>query len=98
MGAGSALLVFRGGVMNLDKLQVNACIRSGWQAVDLGFLMAQAWWRQALPRQPVVAVATDAGAPAGILAESALGTAVYLVVKTLLGTPATVYRQSHAVR
>jgi len=32
--------------MNLDKLQVNACIRSGWQAVDLGFLMAQAWWRR----------------------------------------------------
>ena len=31
--------------MNLDKLQVNACIRSGWQAVDLGFLMAAAWWR-----------------------------------------------------
>ena len=32
--------------MNLDKLQVNACIRSGWQAIDLGFLMARAWWRQ----------------------------------------------------
>ena len=32
--------------MNLDKLQVNACIRSGWQAVDLGLLMAQAWWRR----------------------------------------------------
>ena len=32
--------------MNLDKLQVNACIRSGWQALDLGFLMARAWWRQ----------------------------------------------------
>jgi hypothetical protein len=32
--------------MNLDKLQVNACLRSGWQAVDLGFLMARAWWRQ----------------------------------------------------
>jgi Domain of unknown function (DUF4129) len=32
--------------MNLDKLQVNACIRSGWQAVDLGFLMARAWWRK----------------------------------------------------
>ncbi len=31
--------------MNLDKLQINACIRSGWQAVDLGFLMARAWWR-----------------------------------------------------
>ena len=31
--------------MNLDKLQVNACIRSGWQALDLGFLMARAWWR-----------------------------------------------------
>ncbi len=30
--------------MNLDKLQVNACIRSGWQAIDLGFLMARAWW------------------------------------------------------
>jgi len=32
--------------MNLDNLQVNACIRSGWQAIDLGFLMARAWWRQ----------------------------------------------------
>jgi hypothetical protein len=32
--------------MNLDKLQVNACIRSGWQAIDLGFLMARAWWRK----------------------------------------------------
>jgi len=31
--------------MNLDKLQVNACIRSGWQALDLGYLMARAWWR-----------------------------------------------------
>jgi len=31
--------------MNLDKLQINACIRSGWQALDLGFLMARAWWR-----------------------------------------------------
>lgn len=31
--------------MNLDKLQVNACIRSGWQAIDLGFLMARAWFR-----------------------------------------------------
>jgi hypothetical protein len=31
--------------MDLDKLQVNACIRSGWQAIDLGFLMARAWLR-----------------------------------------------------
>ena len=31
--------------MNLDRLQVNACIRSGWQALDLGLLMARAWWR-----------------------------------------------------
>jgi hypothetical protein len=31
--------------MNLDKLQVNACIRSGWQALDLGYLMARAWYR-----------------------------------------------------
>ncbi len=31
--------------MNLDKLQINACIRSGWQSVDLGFLMARAWFR-----------------------------------------------------
>ena len=30
--------------MNLAKLQINACIRSGWQAIDLGFLMARAWW------------------------------------------------------
>ena len=32
--------------MNLDRLQVNACVRSGWQAIDLGFLMARAWWRK----------------------------------------------------
>ncbi len=31
--------------MDLDKLQVNASIRSGWQAVDLGFLMAHTWFR-----------------------------------------------------
>ncbi len=31
--------------MNLDKIQVNACLRSGWQAIDLGFLMARAWYR-----------------------------------------------------
>ncbi|UCH39084.1 MAG: DUF4129 domain-containing protein, partial [Gammaproteobacteria bacterium] len=31
--------------MDLDKLQVDASIRSGWQAVDLGFLMARAWFR-----------------------------------------------------
>ena len=31
--------------MDLDKLQVNACTRSGWQALDLGFLMARAWFR-----------------------------------------------------
>jgi len=31
--------------MDLDKLQVNASIRSGWQALDLGFLMAHAWFR-----------------------------------------------------
>ena len=31
--------------MNLDKIQVNACLRSGWQALDLGFLMARHWWR-----------------------------------------------------
>jgi hypothetical protein len=35
----------RGVGMNLDKLQVNATIRSGWQALDLGFLMARAWWK-----------------------------------------------------
>lgn len=34
--------------MNLDKLQVSASIRSGWQAIDLGFLMATAWWRPLL--------------------------------------------------
>jgi hypothetical protein len=32
--------------MNLDNLQVNACIRNGWQALDLGLLMARAWWRR----------------------------------------------------
>jgi len=31
--------------LNLDKLQFNASVRSGWQAIDLGFLMASAWWR-----------------------------------------------------
>ena len=31
--------------MNLDKIQINACLRSGTQALDLGFLMARAWWR-----------------------------------------------------
>ena len=31
--------------MNLDKLQINACMRTGWQALDLGFLMARAWFR-----------------------------------------------------
>jgi hypothetical protein len=30
--------------LNLDNIQVNACLRSGWQATDLGFLMARAWW------------------------------------------------------
>ena len=34
--------------MNLDKLQFNASVRSGWQAIDLGFLMARAWWRPLL--------------------------------------------------
>ena len=31
--------------MNLDKIQINASLRSGMQALDLGFLMANAWWR-----------------------------------------------------
>ena len=31
--------------MNLDNLQFKASVRSGWQAIDLGFLMARAWWR-----------------------------------------------------
>lgn len=31
--------------MNLDKLQFKATVRSGWQALDLGFLMAGEWWR-----------------------------------------------------
>ncbi|MDH5356442.1 MAG: hypothetical protein OEY09_18515 [Gammaproteobacteria bacterium] len=30
--------------MDLDKLQFKACVRSGWQAIDLGFLMARSWW------------------------------------------------------
>ncbi len=30
--------------MDLDKLQIGANVRSGWQALDLGFLMARAWW------------------------------------------------------
>ena len=31
--------------MNPNKLQIGASVRSGWQAIDLGFLMARAWWR-----------------------------------------------------
>ncbi len=31
--------------MDLDKIQVAPALRSGWQAVDLGFLMARAWYR-----------------------------------------------------
>ena len=31
--------------MDLDRIQVDARIRTGWQALDLGFLMAQAWFR-----------------------------------------------------
>jgi len=31
--------------MDLDKLQIKANVRSGWQAIDLGFLMARRWWR-----------------------------------------------------
>ncbi len=30
--------------MNLDKLQIGVNVKSGWQALDLGFLMARAWW------------------------------------------------------
>jgi len=30
--------------LNLDKLQFQARVRSGWQAIDLGYLMASAWW------------------------------------------------------
>lgn len=47
--------------MNLDKLQVNACVRSGWQALDLGLLMARAWLRPlylagVLPMLPLAVV------------------------------------------
>ncbi|MCP4236220.1 MAG: DUF4129 domain-containing protein [Aestuariibacter sp.] len=31
--------------MDLDKLQFKANVRSGLQAIDLGFLMARSWWR-----------------------------------------------------
>ncbi len=31
--------------MDLDKLQFKANVRTGWQAIDLGFLMARYWWR-----------------------------------------------------
>ena len=31
--------------MDLDSLQFKASVRSGWQALDLGFLMARKWWR-----------------------------------------------------
>ncbi len=34
--------------MDLDKLQFKANVRSGWQAIDLGFLMARRWWLQLL--------------------------------------------------
>lgn len=47
--------------MNLDKLQVNACVRNGWQALDLGLLMARAWWQplflaSLLPMLPLAVV------------------------------------------
>jgi hypothetical protein len=34
--------------LNLDKLEFRASVRSGWQAIDLGYLMASAWWRPLL--------------------------------------------------
>lgn len=30
--------------MDLDKLQIRASVRSGWQALDLGYLMGRQWW------------------------------------------------------
>jgi len=47
--------------MNLDKLQVDARMRGGWQAVDLGLQMARAWFRPLLaagllPMLPLAAV------------------------------------------
>jgi hypothetical protein len=30
--------------LDLDKIQIKASLRSGWQALDLGFLMARGWW------------------------------------------------------
>jgi hypothetical protein len=47
--------------LNLDKLQFKASVRSGWQALDLGYLMASAWWQPlfltgALPSLPVFIV------------------------------------------
>ena len=34
--------------MDLDNLQFKASVRSGWRAIDLGFLMARKWWRSLL--------------------------------------------------
>jgi len=31
--------------MDLDNLQIKANVRTGWQAIDLGFLMARRWWQ-----------------------------------------------------
>ncbi len=31
--------------MNLDKISVDPRIRSGWEALDLGFVMTRAWWK-----------------------------------------------------
>lgn len=31
--------------MDLSRIRVAARMRSGWQAIDLGFVMARAWWK-----------------------------------------------------
>ena len=42
--------------MNLDKIQIKASIRTGWQALDLGFLMGSAWWKTLLVASAIPAM------------------------------------------
>lgn len=30
--------------MNLDQIKINARLRTSWEAIDLGFIMARTWW------------------------------------------------------
>jgi hypothetical protein len=31
--------------LNLDRIQINPRLRNSWEAIDLGFVMARAWWK-----------------------------------------------------